>query len=124
MAQKLIIELQDDQGNIYYLHTVATAVFCTDGKTVQDKIGTVKGRIATKDSLKLVTEANYLVEAKAVRDCFDELNGKLTSGKDVIAFRSNIIIGKNGGNGIQFSWTGTSLQLYVDGTLIGTMTMR
>lgn len=78
MAEKLIVELQDANGNIFYVQTSATAVFCADEKTVQEKIGTVKGRIATKDNLKLVTEANYLAEAKAVKDWFDELNSKST----------------------------------------------
>lgn len=77
MAEKLMVELQDANGNIFYVQTSATAVFCADGKTVQEKIGTVKGRIATKDNLKLVTEANYLAEAKAVKDLFDELNSNL-----------------------------------------------
>ena len=78
MADKLMVELQDSNGNIFYAQTSAAAVFCADGKTVQEKIGTVKGRIATKDNLKLVTEANYLAEAKAVKDLFDELNSKLS----------------------------------------------
>ena len=82
MAEKLLVELQDDKGNIFYLHTSSAAVFCADGKTVQEKIGTVKGRITTKENLKLVTEANYLPEAKAVKDYFDELNGKLLRAKN------------------------------------------
>ncbi len=77
MAEKLLVELQDDKGNIFYLHTTATAVFCTDGKTVQEKIGNVKGMITTKESLKSVSEQNYLVDAKTVKDCFDEVNKKI-----------------------------------------------
>lgn len=77
MAEKLYVELQDDEGNVYYLYTSSSTVFCEDGKSVQEKIGTVKGRITTKENLKLVTEANYLPEAKAVKEYFDELTGKL-----------------------------------------------
>lgn len=88
MAEKLLVELQDDKGNIFYLHTSSAAVFCADGKTVQEKIGTVKGRITTKENLKLVTEANYLPEAKAVKDYFDELNGKII--KKTVTFTGTI----------------------------------
>ena len=38
MAEKLKVELQDENGNIYYLHTDASVVFCEDGKTVESKL--------------------------------------------------------------------------------------
>lgn len=38
MALKLKVELQDSDGNIYYLHTTADVVFCGDGETVEHKL--------------------------------------------------------------------------------------
>ena len=35
MVQKLKVELQDENGNIYYLHTAADVVFLDDGTTVE-----------------------------------------------------------------------------------------
>lgn len=35
MSQKLKVELQDENGNIYYLHTAADVVFLDDGTTVE-----------------------------------------------------------------------------------------
>ncbi len=35
---KLLVELQDENGNIYYLHTDGRVVFCSDGESVENKL--------------------------------------------------------------------------------------
>lgn len=62
-------ELQDNLGNTMYPHTEADVVFCTDGKTAQEKLtkyenalGSVTGKT---DSLK-VNDSNILATSKAV----------------------------------------------------------
>lgn len=47
MADKLLVELHDEEGNIYYLHTDASIVFCEDGQSVADKLVKMKGATAT-----------------------------------------------------------------------------
>jgi len=36
--EKLLVELQDENGNIYYLHTDGRVVFCSDGESVESKL--------------------------------------------------------------------------------------
>ena len=36
--EKLLVELQDEHGNIYYLHTDGRVVFCSDGEQVESKL--------------------------------------------------------------------------------------
>ena len=36
--EKLLVELQDEHGNIYYLHTDGRVVFCSDGESVESKL--------------------------------------------------------------------------------------
>lgn len=56
-AQKLFVEMQDDEGNIYYVHTSSDVVFCADGETVEEKLKTATsekdGRMSADDKKKL-----------------------------------------------------------------------
>lgn len=56
-AQKLFVEVQDEQGNIYYIHTSSEVVFCSDGETVEEKLKNATaqkdGRMSAVDKKKL-----------------------------------------------------------------------
>lgn len=56
-AQKLFVEVQDEQGNIYYVHTSSDVVFCADGETVEEKLKNATtekdGRMSAEDKKKL-----------------------------------------------------------------------
>lgn len=70
MSQKLKVELQDENGNIYYLHTAADVVYLDDGTTVEaaleakvaksggDIANTVVSAIDTSTASFPVLEAN------------------------------------------------------------------
>lgn len=58
MAKTLKVQVQDEAGNIYYLHTSADIVFCEDGKSVEEKLQTgatqsVMGMLSAADKKKL-----------------------------------------------------------------------
>ena len=38
MSELLKVQVQDEEGNIYYMHTSADVVFCEDGTTVEAKL--------------------------------------------------------------------------------------
>lgn len=56
-TQKLFVEVQDEQGNIYYIHTSSDVVFCADGETVEEKLKNATtekdGRMSAEDKKKL-----------------------------------------------------------------------
>lgn len=71
-TEKLFVEVQDEEGNVYYVHTSADVVFCEDGKTVEEKLEGIKVfKTATADSAG--TEG--LVPAPAVGNNDDYLRG-------------------------------------------------
>lgn len=79
MAEKLKVELQDDKGNIYYLHTDASVVFCEDGSTVQSKLN---GMVKKSDIIQNATTAatDKVVSgavAKNLQDQISEQNTKI-----------------------------------------------
>lgn len=79
MAEKLKVELQDDKGNIYYLHTGASVVFCEDGSTVQSKLN---GMVKKSDIIQNATTAatDKVVSgavAKNLQDQISEQNTKI-----------------------------------------------
>ncbi len=39
MSEKLKVQVQDENGNIFYIHTSADIVFCEDGTSVETKLG-------------------------------------------------------------------------------------
>ena len=80
MADKLKVELQDENGNIYYLHTSADVVFCEDGTTVEAKLN---GKIDKADIIQNATTAATdkvpsAAVAKNLQDQITAQNTKLT----------------------------------------------
>lgn len=39
MSEILKVKVQDENGNVFYIHTSADVVFCADGTSVQDRLG-------------------------------------------------------------------------------------
>ena len=80
MAEKLKVELQDENGNIYYLHTDASVVFCEDGTTVAEKLALtlnesdIVNNATTAPTDKVVSPA----VAKNLQDQLTALNTKMT----------------------------------------------
>ena len=58
-----------------YPATIASAVTGTDGKTLETKVGAIKGLATSLDS---VTESGFAADAKATKDKIDTLNSKTT----------------------------------------------
>lgn len=86
MAEKLKVELQDDKGNIYYLHTGASVVFCEDGSTVQSKLN---GMVKKSDIIQNATTAatDKVVSgavAKNLQDQISEQNTKIKRHDDIL----------------------------------------
>ena len=63
MAEILKVQLEDSEGNVYYLTTNANNVFCSDGTSVQTKlnakidIANIINNVTTNDSNKVVSAA-------------------------------------------------------------------
>lgn len=71
-------ELQDNLGNTVYPHTEADVVFCTDGKTAQEKLAGYENAIGnvtgTSGSLE-VNDANILATTEATKKLNDSFGG-------------------------------------------------
>lgn len=78
-------ELQDNQGNTIYPHTEADVVFCSDGKTMQDKITevekTTEGVTGRTDSLE-VNDSSILATSKTTYQLAQNQGGCALSYED------------------------------------------
>lgn len=80
MSQLLKVQVQDEEGNIYYIHTSADVVFCEDGATVETKLGqkidksSIVQNATTASSEKIPSAA----VAKILQEQITELNTKTT----------------------------------------------
>ena len=77
MADKLKVELQDENGNIYYLHTSADVVFCEDGTTVEAKLN---GKIDEADIIQNATTAatDKVPSAAVAKNLQDQITAQNT----------------------------------------------
>ena len=81
MSEILKVELQDEEGNTYYLKTDANNVYCTDGTSVQTKLNTkidtanIVNNATTDDINKIVSAA----VAKALQDQLNQLSNNLSN---------------------------------------------
>ena len=77
MADKLKVELQDENGNIYYLHTSADVVFCEDGTTVEAKLN---GKIDKADIIQNATTAatDKVPSAAVAKNLQDQITAQNT----------------------------------------------
>ena len=77
MAEKLLVQLEDSVGNIYYLHTSADVVFCEDGISVQTKLAQ---KIEKADIIQNATTASTtkVVSASVAKNLQDQINEQNT----------------------------------------------
>ena len=80
MAEKLLVQLEDSVGNIYYLHTSADVVFCEDGISVQTKLAQ---KIEKADIIQNATTASTtkVVSASVAKNLQDQINEQNTNMK-------------------------------------------
>ena len=78
MAEKLLVQLEDSVGNIYYLHTSADVVFCEDGISVQTKLAQ---KIEKADIIQNATTASTtkVVSASVAKNLQDQINEQNTN---------------------------------------------
>ena len=80
MSQKLKVELQDENGNIYYLHTAADVVFLDDGTTVEaalEKKVTASGGDISNTKLATLAASSASFPVPAAGDTPKTLWGKV-----------------------------------------------
>lgn len=88
MAEKLKVELQDENGNIYYLHTDASVVFCEDGKTVESKLAlTVNESDIVNNATTAATDK--VVSAAVAKNLQDQISGLNTKSTGEIYYHGN-----------------------------------
>ena len=56
MSEKLKVELQDSEGNVYYLHTDSSVVFREDGTPIEDSITALEENIKSLNSKTVWTQ--------------------------------------------------------------------
>ena len=76
--EKLLVELQDEHGNIYYLHTDGRVVFCSDGESVESKLNK---KVNTADIINNCTSTatNKPLAAAQGKSLWDRITTVITS---------------------------------------------
>lgn len=76
--EKLLVELQDEHGNIYYLHTDGRVVFCSDGESVESKLNK---KVNTADIINNCTSTatNKPLAAVQGKSLWDRITTVITS---------------------------------------------
>lgn len=79
MAEKLKVELSDDNGNVYYLHTDASVVFCEDGTPVETKLNQMlsKSDIVQNATTAATDKVPSAAVAKNLQDQITQQNTKI-----------------------------------------------
>lgn len=78
MAEVLKIQVEDENGNIYYLHTTADVVFCEDGKSVQEKMGEKIDKSAIIQNATTVA-TDKVPSAAVVKNLQDQISAQNTN---------------------------------------------
>ena len=96
MSQKLKVELQDENGNIYYLHTAADVVFLDDGTTVEaalEKKVTASGGDISNTKLATLAASSASFPVPAAGDAPKTLWGKVKKWQqDCLAKFANYVL--------------------------------
>ena len=96
MSQKLKVELQDENGNIYYLHTAADVVFLDDGTTVEaalEKKVTASGGDISNTKLATLAASSASFPVPAAGDTPKTLWGKVKKWQqDCLAKFANYVL--------------------------------
>lgn len=82
MAEKLKVQLEDENGNIYYLHTDASVVFCENGESVQKKLNDKieKSSIVQNATTTATDKVISAAVAKNLQDQITAQNTKMSIG--------------------------------------------
>ena len=96
MSKKLKVELQDENGNIYYLHTAADVVFLDDGTTVEaalEKKVTASGGDISNTKLATLAASSASFPVPAAGDTPKTLWGKVKKWQqDCLAKFANYVL--------------------------------
>ena len=126
MAEKLLVQLEDSVGNIYYLHTSADVVFCEDGISVQTKLAQKieKADIIQNATTASTTKVVSASVAKNLQDQINEQNTKLPIYSGLGTFDLSVKIPTDTGYYVLINYGQTTLR-YVDGSrLEATVTLK
>ena len=88
MAEKLKVQVQDENGNVFHIHTSADIVFCEDGASVEAKLGqkidvsNIVQNAATAATDKVPSAA----VAKNLQDQINQQNTKIIDGTYINAW--------------------------------------
>lgn len=78
MSEILKVKVQDENGNVFYIHTSADVVFCADGTSVQDRLGQKLDKSVIIQNA--TTAATDKVPSAAVaKDLQDQINQQNTN---------------------------------------------
>lgn len=79
MSERLKVEVQDSEGNVFYMHTAADVVFMEDGTTVEEKINQLNADLSNMAlDLNIIKESlpsKTLPKDKKIIDSLDALKG-------------------------------------------------
>ena len=73
MAETLKVQLEDEQGNIYYLKTDASNVYCSDGTSVETKLN-AKIDVSNIVNNTTTNDSNKVASAAVVKSLQDIIN--------------------------------------------------
>lgn len=80
MSEILKVKVQDENGNVFYIHTSADVVFCADGTSVQDRLGQKldKSVIIQNATTAATDKVPSAAVAKDLQDQINQQNTKNT----------------------------------------------
>lgn len=78
MSEKLKVQVQDENGNIFYIHTSADIVFCEDGTSVETRLGQ---KIDSANIVQNATTAaaDKIPSAAVAKNLQDQISGLNTN---------------------------------------------
>lgn len=81
MSEILKVKVQDENGNVFYIHTSADVVFCADGTSVQDRLGQKldKSVIIQNATTAATDKVPSAAVAKDLQDQINQQNTKIDS---------------------------------------------
>lgn len=82
MSEILKVKVQDENGNVFYIHTSADVVFCADGTSVQDRLGQKldKSVIIQNATTAATDKVPSAAVAKDLQDQINQQNTKISDG--------------------------------------------
>lgn len=113
------VQMQNSEGKTYFPRTKTTQVYFGDNKTLQEKVGELKGVLKTKNAVEATNIEGYLVDAKALKEIFESIP-KIKCGNAVLTHASSAIM--RGTVQVGQEWNGCVISLtakMINGTPYG-----